>query len=101
VRRAWLSRSLPTSDCARTRLFYNPHPEARISRTDVGPSPVDLYDTVRRDFLQRTARGRVERTRPPNAAAIMVAAPAGGRLTQDENRRPIEGATADLGEAAD
>ena len=80
-----------------TWLFYNPNSEARAFHTDVGPAPADLYDAVQRDFVKRAVRGRVELTVAPNAAAVIVAAPASGKLTRDGNRTLIEGVVVDFG----
>jgi hypothetical protein len=84
-----------------TWLFYNPHPEAKTFHTDVGPAPADLYDTLQHDFVERAVRGRCQLTLPSDAAAVIVAAPAGGKLTRDGKRTLIETVVVDFGDQTD
>lgn len=79
-----------------TWLFYNPYSKAKTFHTDVGPAPTDLYDAVERDFVKRAARGRVRLTLPPDTAAVIVAAPAGAKLTHHGRQRLIEGVVVDF-----
>jgi hypothetical protein len=81
-----------------TWLFYNPHREAKTFHTDIGPTPTDLYDTVQRDFVKRAVDGRVQLTLSSGAAAILVAAPAGGKISRDGKRTLIEGVVVDFGD---
>ncbi len=80
---------------------YNPHPEAKTFHTDVGPAPVDLYDVLQHDFVRRAVRGRIHLRLPPDAAAVIVAAPAGGKLTRAGKRTLIETVEVDFGDQTD
>jgi hypothetical protein len=82
-----------------TWLFYNPYPETKTFHTDVGPGAVDLYDIVRGDYLKRAVRGNVELTLPPDTAAVIVAAPAGGRLAHASDKTMIDGVVVDYSSA--
>jgi hypothetical protein len=79
-----------------TWLVFNPFPEARTFHTDVGAAAVDLYDAVAHEFVRRHAAGRVALTLPPDTAAILVAAPAGGREQRDEHRLRIDDVVIDF-----
>ena len=58
-----------------TFLYYNPDPEPRRVRIDVGKAPRDLYDTVTKRFLARRVSNLTEFTLPPDAAAVVVLVP--------------------------
>ncbi len=73
-----------------TYLFYNPHQEDKTVTFKVGHKQVDLYDTVSRRFLQRGVRGTVRFSIPANAARVVVAIPAGTRISV-ENKVLIAG----------
>lgn len=64
-----------------TYLFYNPHQEDKTVYFKVGHKQVDLYDTVSRRFLQRGVRGNVRFSIPANVARVVVAIPAGTRIS--------------------
>jgi hypothetical protein len=78
-----------------TFLFFNPHPGARTFEADVGPSPGDLYDAVTHQFVKRDVRGKTTLTLPADGAAVIVVAPAGGKLTRDGPRTLINGVVVD------
>jgi hypothetical protein len=83
-----------------TWLFYNPHREAKTFSTDVGPAAANLYDVVQRDFVQRAVRGRAQLVLAPDAAAVIVATPAGGKIERDGRRTLIQGVVVDYGSEA-
>ena len=74
-----------------TFLCYNPYPEPRAFEFATGAEPSDLYDAVTRQFLKRNVRQRTELTLPADSAAVIVVAPAGGRLTESGGRTRIDG----------
>ena len=78
-----------------TWLIYNPYHEAKSLRTDVGSIPVDLYDAVKHEFVQRGVSGHVALTLPAGASVVLVATPVKGEIWQRENRRLINGVVVD------
>jgi hypothetical protein len=85
------SPSLPTW------LFYNPYAEPKPVRFEVGPTPVDLYDVVRHEFVRRGAQADVRLTLPGRTAAVLVVAPAGGKITRRTDQTLIDGIVVDFG----
>jgi hypothetical protein len=73
-----------------TFLCYNPYPEERAFEFVVGPKPSDLYDAVTRQFVKRHVQQQTELTLPADSAAVIVVAPAGGRLTERGGRTRID-----------
>ncbi|MGO8925592.1 MAG: hypothetical protein ACLQU3_01520 [Limisphaerales bacterium] len=69
-----------------TYLFFNPHPTSKTFQTDIGPKATDLYDAVTHQFVNRKVRGTVSLTLTPETAAVIVAAPAGGKSTREGKR---------------
>ena len=84
-----------------TWLFYNPFPQARSFHTDVGFRALDLYDAVKHEVVQRHVTGSVPLTLPPNAAAVIVATPAGGKQQRQGQRKLIDGIVVDFATPGD
>ena len=82
-----------------TYLFYNPHPTAKTFQADFGPKATDLYDAVTHQFVKHKVRGKVNLTLAPETAAVIVAAPAGGKLTRASQRTFVDGVMVDFGNA--
>jgi hypothetical protein len=80
-----------------THLYFNPHSEERRIVVNVGTKPVDLYDTVRRDFVARGVRGKTPLTLAPDSASVIVRVPAGGKETREGGRLLVNGAVVDFG----
>ena len=78
-----------------TRLIYNPHKAKKTIHIDVGPSPVDLYDTVEKRFLSRNASGRTAIDLPPDAARVVVLARSGGMETRAGRKLLVDGIVID------
>ncbi len=74
-----------------TYLYYNPYGDARTVEIEVGNAPRDLYDAVTGRFLARRVKGRGRFTLAGDHAAVIVAVPSGGRMTQDAGGRRIGG----------
>jgi hypothetical protein len=74
-----------------TRLCYNPYTVAKRVALELGTHPRDLYDAVSRRFLARGVAGRACIRIPADRAVLVVAAPAGGRVTRRANRVLIDG----------
>jgi hypothetical protein len=74
-----------------TFLCYNPYAEPRTFEFAVGTRPSDLYDAVTRRFLKRNVRRETKLTLPADSAALIVVAPAGGKLTRTGSQTRIDG----------
>jgi hypothetical protein len=82
-----------------TYLCYNPYPARRSFAFTVGPAASDLYDAVTGTFLKRNVRNQTNLTIPADSAALIVVAPAGGKLTHDGARTLINGVVVNWREA--
>lgn len=80
-----------------TYLCFNPYPEDREVRIDAGVGRVDLYDAVSRRFVGRNVRGRASVRLARDSAAVIVLAPAGGRITRDGKSLLVDGVVVDFG----
>jgi hypothetical protein len=74
-----------------TFLCFNPYPEARAFEFQVGAQMSDIYDAVSGRFLQRNVHKTVQLSLPADSAAVLVVAPAGGKLTYVGNKVLIYG----------
>ena len=78
-----------------TYLYYNPYGETREIHIDVGAQPVDLCDTVGHHFVSRRVTGRASMRLAPDAAALIVLAPAGGVAARDGDKLLVDGVVVD------
>ena len=69
-----------------TFLFYNPYNSTATFEADFGSETVDLYDPNTSRIAAESVRGRAKLTIEPDQAIIIVAAPAGVKLTRQGNR---------------
>lgn len=83
-----------------TYLIFNPYAEARRVRFGVGAAPVDLYDAATGSFLARGVHGEARFALPGDRAAVVVLAPAGGKLVTEPHRTLIDGVVVDYVGAA-
>lgn len=74
-----------------TFLCFNPYPEARAFEFQVGAGLSDIYDAVSQRFQQRNVRGVARLSLPADSAAVLVVAPAGGKLTHAGNKVLVNG----------
>ncbi|MEI7731809.1 MAG: hypothetical protein WCO56_19710 [Verrucomicrobiota bacterium] len=74
-----------------TFLYYNPHPVAKAFTVDFGARPVDLYDTVTDEFVQRKALGKTTLTLPADTAAVIVVVPTGSVTRREGRQTTIQG----------
>jgi hypothetical protein len=74
-----------------TFLCYNPYPESRTFEFALRAGPSDLYDAVTGQFLKRNVRQQTKLTLPADSAAVIVVAPAGGKLDHVSGRTLIDG----------
>jgi hypothetical protein len=81
-----------------TYLYYNPYPGAAKVGIDVGPEPRDLYEATGSRFAAKGVRGRAEITVPGDGAAVIVVAPAGGRVERRGATTAIDGVPVDFTE---
>ena len=84
-------------DAYPTYLYFNPYEENKEVAIDVGPGPVDLYDTVCGTFLRRNTSGKTSFSLAANAAAVIVLTPAGGDVTVEETKTLVNGVVIDYG----
>jgi len=80
-----------------TTLCYNPYGAPKRVAVSVGARPRDLYDAVSGRFLARGVSGRARIRIPADRAVLIVAAPAGGKLTHIGGRTLIDGVTVSYG----
>lgn len=73
-----------------TYLYYNPCPTSKSVTIDVGPEPVDLYDATSDQYVQKNVNGETTFTLAPDAARILVLAPAGRNMTRENGRTLID-----------
>lgn len=72
-------------DAYPTWLYFNPYPEVKRVRIDLGAEAVDVYDAIGRELLQRGVKGEITFDIPGDAARLLVLVPAGSRYTQQGN----------------
>lgn len=58
-----------------TFLYYNPYPETRAVKIEVGTQPVNLYDTVTHTLVAQNVAGSVSLQIPPDSARVIVRTP--------------------------
>lgn len=63
-------------------LLYNPYDTEKQVHLKVGDQPVDVYDTVEKQFPLRNVRGRVAISIPADSARVLVLTRAGGVQTR-------------------
>ena len=76
-------------------LYYNPYDTPRTVHLAVGSEAKDLYDARGHRFLKRHVRNTVAITIPADSALVLVAAPAGGKVTLQKGKRLIDGVIVD------
>jgi hypothetical protein len=67
-------------------LYYNPHTLLEKVEIDVGPEPLDIYDAVNGQFIQRSVHDLVSIAIPADSATIAVLTPAGGKVRREGKR---------------
>jgi hypothetical protein len=94
-------------DCLRTDFFhdaahptflaFNPYPRRRVPvEIDAGDAARDVYDAVSHSWLRRRVRGPVRLPLEPDAAAVLVLAPAGGAVERAGRSLRVAGAVVDF-----
>lgn len=66
-----------------TYLYYNPYNETKTVTVPVGEQPIDIYDTVSRSFVTKNATGNFSLRLNGRTPAVLVFAPANGKLQRD------------------
>jgi hypothetical protein len=79
-----------------TYLYFNPDQEGRDVVIDVGPAARDLYETTQHRFVNRAVCGATTFSLPGDSAAVIVVAPAGGKVRRDGRKMSIDGAVVDF-----
>jgi hypothetical protein len=77
-------------------LYYNPYDDPREVSVAVGDSAVDVYDAVRNSFLARGVTGATKVPLDPNAAAVFVLVPAGGKESFQGRKTLVDGVVIDF-----
>ena len=78
-----------------TFLCYNPHSAERSFAFAVGPTPSDLYDVVKHEWVKRGVRDKTTLTLPADSAAVLVVVPAGAKLVREAKRTFVGGVVLD------
>jgi hypothetical protein len=78
-----------------TYLYYNPYTTAQSVQINVGQCPVDLYDTVSQTFLKTNVSGVTNFDIGADSAAVIVLAPAGGKITIAGSKKFIDNVIVD------
>jgi hypothetical protein len=78
-----------------TYLYFNPYKESKSVKIRVGAKRVDLYDAAANKFVKRNVSGEVAIDLAPDSAALIVIAPAGGKLTRQGAKTLIDGVIID------
>jgi len=78
-----------------TYLYYNPFPEYKKVKIEVGTQLVDLYDLVSQTFLKRNVSGTVVFNIMSDSAMVLVLAPAGGKVSYQKGKMIIDGIVVD------
>jgi hypothetical protein len=78
-----------------TYLFYNPYTVAKQVTINVGSTTNHLYDAVAGLFVATNVTGNVSFTIPPDAAVVLVQAPASGVISQASQKLLVGGTVID------
>lgn len=78
-----------------TYLYYNPYPNIKDVRIDVGDKSRDLYDLVSHRYCIKGARGQTVLRLDCNTAAVIVLAPAGAKETRHGRKLLIDDVVVD------
>lgn len=74
-----------------TFLYYNPYPDEKSVRINVGAPEKDLYDSAQQRFLKKNVKGVTSFAIPGDTAVVLVVVPSGGRLMRQDKKILIEG----------
>lgn len=72
-----------------TYFYYNPYNSDKKVQIDLGSESKDLYDTVPNQFIAKNIKGTQSFKITADSAAVIVIAPANGKLTHDGNKTLI------------
>ena len=64
-----------------TYLFFNPYQDSKMVETNVGAQKTDVYDTVKRKFLQKNVSGTIRFSIPADTGCVLVFVPSGKKIT--------------------
>jgi hypothetical protein len=78
-----------------THLYFNPYKEDKEIHIDVGPTRVDLYDAVTKQWIAKGAEGRVSMLLAADSAALIVRTPAGAKLARTGSKLVANGVVVD------
>lgn len=78
-----------------TYLYYNPHSTTKTVSVDVGSAKADIYDAVSKKFLAVGVKGKAGIRLPANSAAVVVIAPAGGKVEYKDKKMLINSVVVD------
>lgn len=78
-----------------TYLFFNPYSLEKVVELDVGPAPVDIYESLSETFIQQGASNTIQLTIPPDEAMLVVLTPMGAQVEYARNRMLADGVVVD------
>ena len=78
-----------------TYLFFNPYSLEKVVELNVGPAPVDIYESLSESFIATGASNTVELAIPANEALMVVLTPTGAEVQYDRNKMLADGVVVD------
>lgn len=78
-----------------TYLFFNPYNLEKVVELDVGPEPVDLYESLSELFIGTGVSSTAQLSIPANEALLVVLVPAGAEVTYNKNKMLADGVVVD------
>ena len=78
-----------------TYLYYNPKASSVSVQLNVGPEPVDIYDTITQQFLQQGVTGVRSFNVPSNSARVLVLTKSGALRYYHGGKLFVDGAAVD------
>ena len=80
-----------------TYLYYNPYNKAKKISINVGNNGYDLYDTIVSGFVRKNVKGVTTIKIPAKGVSVIVLLPAGGKITQSDKQKLMNGIVFDYG----
>ena len=80
-----------------TYLYFNPYKEDKEIHIDLGPNRVDLYDTVSKRWVKKSALGTTSLRLVRDTAAVIVLVPAGAEVIRTGRKLLANGVVVDYG----
>ncbi|MCW8849313.1 MAG: LamG domain-containing protein, partial [Melioribacteraceae bacterium] len=78
-----------------TYLYYNPYPEGKNIKLDIGPNNKAIYESISNNFLNTNVSGAVELYIPPKNSILIVLVPSGKTSQYSLNKLIVDGIVVD------